>query len=269
MLVGVIASCAHIEVDTHAGRMNVHKENLDEICQNFGPQTPRNIYLRSGENTVVFPKAPSVASMNLCNIHFHNAAEHKAKAFSISTAKDENRQSSGYQCGISTTLTPAELTPYEGNKCSGIEPGDTIEVHWVYSTCDVSPGPGLGSCLSETCANPSLRVETQVFTVVNDLSALNFSNYSIIEKSATGFNQSKALPSGTGNPVEFLGSTTGPKYTEEVCSPMQVTWSVRPQCAKIHIGSLSNWCDSNQFDEDHAHGVRELVTNPKLLSPIQ
>ena len=45
----------------------------------------------------------------------------------------------------------------------GVKPGDTIEVHWVYSSCDVSPGKTLGACLSDACVNPQLRVETQVF----------------------------------------------------------------------------------------------------------
>jgi len=33
---------------------------------------------------------------------------------------------------------------------------------------------GLGSCFSDSCINPNLRVEAQIFTVVNDSSALNF-----------------------------------------------------------------------------------------------
>ena len=81
--------------------------------------------------------------------------------------------------------------------------------------------------------------------------------------------QAKALPTNVGKPVEFMGSTTGPKYTEQQCSPMQVIWSVRPQCAKIDINSLGKWCKGNIFKEDHAHGVRKLVTNPALLSIIK
>ena len=206
--------------------------------------------------------------MNLCNIHFHNPAEHKAPAFSVIKPGDEHGKA-GYQCKISSQLTDYELMPYEDNQCKGVKPGDTIEVHWVHSSCDVEPGPGLGSCLSESCANPSLRVETQVFTVVNDPDALDFSAFTPVNKQIAGMQQAKTLPSGTGTPVEFLGSTTGPSYSEQVCSPLQVTWSVRPQCAKLDIRSLSNWCASNVFNEDHAHGVRNLVTNPKLLAPIQ
>ena len=55
--------------------------------------------------------------------------------------------------------------------------GDTIEVHWVHTSCDVTPGEGLGSCLSDKCANPELRVEAQVFLVVNDSNALDFADF--------------------------------------------------------------------------------------------
>jgi len=139
----------------------------------------------------------------------------------------------------------------------------------VYSSCDVKPGKGLGSCLSDNCANPNLRVEAQVFTVVNDSSANNFNDLSYDGNIVNGLHQAKALPTNTGKPVVFLGSTTGPKYTEQKCSPYQVTWSVRPKCAKIDINSLSKWCKDNVFDEDHAHGVKKLVKNPKLLSDIK
>jgi hypothetical protein len=48
-----------------------------------------------------------------------------------------------------------------------------------------------------------------------------------------------------------------------------VTWSVRPECAKLDIGSLHKWAsDGNVFKENHSHGVRQLVTAPELLSPI-
>ena len=104
---------------------------------------------------------------------------------------------------------------------------------------------------------------------MNDRSALDFNTMTYDGNIVNGYHQAKSLPKNTGKPVEFLGSTTGPKYTEQTCSPLQVTWSVRPKCAKIDINSLSKWCEGNVFEEDHAHGVRKLVTNPKLLSKIK
>lgn len=236
------------------------------ICTDFGPQTPRDIDSKAGTNPVTFPVAPAADKLNLCNIHFHNGAEHKAKAFSLVNKIDGKE--SGFQCAMSQELSEAERAPYAGNACKGVAPGDTIEVHWVHSSCDVSPGKGLGSCLTDDCQDPSLRVETQVFTVVNDPNALDFAEFTTLVK-RDGLNQAKAIPSDTGTPVQFLGSTTGPKYNDSVCSPMKVTWSVRPQCAKVNIASLSKWCEGNVFKEDHAHGVRKLVTPEALLSPIQ
>ena len=246
----------------------------EEACVGFGPQTPRNIDSLQGENKRVFAKAPDSKEMNLCNIHLHKNAEHQAKAFSIYAGDgDGHGYESGYQCNISKSLTKAELMPTKSAVCKGehgaLKAGDTIEVHWVHSSCDVKPGKGLGSCLSASCANPDLRVETQVFTLVNDPNALDFNTLDYDGNMVNGLHQAKAIPDNTGKPVEFLGSTTGPKYSEQACSPLQVTWSVRPQCAKLDINTVAKWCEENVFEEDHAHGVRKLVTNPKLLSKIK
>ena len=207
--------------------------------------------------------------MNLCNIHTHTNAEHKGPGFSISAGAGEH---GGYKCNEGESLTAAELEdPTHGHGAfHGIKPGDTIEVHWVHTSCDITPGKGLGSCLSDACANPQLRVETQVFLVVNDKNALNFNDFVYAGNMVNGLHQAKGLPSGTGDPVVFAGSTTGPKYTQETCSPLQVTWSVRPACAKVDVSSLYKWAkDGNIFEEDHSHGVRQLVTAPALLAPIK
>ena len=240
-----------------------------EACVGYGPQTPRDIDNRVGENRRIFSIAPRYNDMNLCNIHFHVNAEHKAKDFSIYAGDGAHGHGGGYQCNDSRSLTREELRRPTRNDCAGVQPGDTIEVHWVYSSCDVKPGEGLGSCLSESCGNPNLRVEAQIFIVVDDSAAINFNELSYGGNIVNGLHQAKALPTNTGKPVEFLGSTTGPKYTDQQCSPLQVTWSVRPQCAKIDINSLSEWCKDNVFKEDHAHGVRKLVTSPELLSEIE
>jgi len=237
-----------------------------EACVGFGPQTPRDIDSKVGNNARSFSMAPDPSEMNLCNIHFHQNAEHKAKDFSIFAGQGDK---AGYQCEISKTLSAAEMAPVSGDVCHGLAPGDTIEVHWVHTSCDIEPGAGLGSCLSDKCANPDLRVETQVFTLVNDSSALDFADFAYDGNIENGYHQAKSLPSGTGEPVEFLGSTTGPSYSEAVCSPLQVGWSVRPSCAKLDINSLGKWCEANVFAEDHAHGVRKLVVNPDLLSEIE
>ncbi len=243
--------------------------SAEKLCQGFGPQTPRDISSVAGTNQRVFTLAPAANRMNLCNIHTHTNAEHKGPGFSVFAGKGEH---GGYKCNGTDNLTKAELEDPAGGHGAfhGIKPGDTIEVHWVHTSCDVAPGEGLGSCLSDACANPQLRVETQVFLVVNNPKALDFGKFAYGGNMVNGLHQAKSLPSGTGSPVVFAGSTTGPKYTQETCSPLQVTWSVRPNCAKIDVNSLYKWAkDGNVFKESHSHGVRQLVTAPELLAPIK
>ena len=237
-----------------------------QLCQGFGPQTPRDISDKQGTNKRAFSRAPASGALNLCNIHFHTNAEHKGPGFSIFAGKGKH---GGYRCNESAKLTEAELKAPDASICKGVKPGDTIEVHWVHTSCDITPGQGLGSCLSKSCANPQLRVEAQTFLVVNDPNAANFSDFAYAGNVVNGLHQAKALPSGTGAPVVFAGSTTGPKYTQSACSPLQVTWSVRPSCMKIDISSLNKWCSGNVFKEEHAHGVRQLVTAPELLAKIK
>ncbi len=239
-----------------------------DLCTGYGPQTPRDISSPAGANARLFATAPAASRMNLCNLHTHTNAEHRGPGFSVSAGAGEH---GGWQCNETASLTEAELAEPDGDATyEGVEPGDTIEVHWVHSSCDVSPGEGLGSCLSDACANPQLRVETQVFLVVNDSNALDFADFAYAGNVVGGLHQAKSLPSGTGAPVVFAGSTTGPSYTESKCSPFQVTWSVRPSCAKLDINSLHRWAaDGNVFNEHHSHGVRQLVTAPELLAPIE
>jgi len=246
-----------------------HTKTTGPACEGFGPQTPRDIDHVKGSNPQTFSIAPKSKAMNLCNIHFHNNAEHKAKDFAIYAGKGDHGHGGGYQCKASKSLSRSELKKPAKNICKGLKPGDTIEVHWVHSSCQIKPGKGLGSCLSTKCANPDLRVETSVFTLVNDKSALNFNDYAYEGNMVKGKHQPKSLPRKLGKAVEFMGSTTGPKYTEQTCSPLQVTWNVTPRCGKLDINSIGQWCENNEFSEDHAHGVRKLVTNPKLLSIIK
>ena len=239
------------------------------ICTGFGPQSPRDIGSFDGLNARVFGRAPATSSLNLCNIHLHTNAEHKAPGFSIAAGSGEH---GGYKCNESDQLTPDERDdPAHGyGPFKGVKPGDSIEVHWVYSSCDVAPGEGLGSCLSKSCSNPALRVEAQTFLVVNDPKALDFETFVYRSDGKSGYHQPPALPQDTGTPVVYLGSTTGPKYDQSTCSPLQVTWSVRPQCTKLDISSLYRWAEEgNVFHENHAHGVRQLVSAPELLSPIE
>lgn len=236
----------------------------------FGPQSPRNIDNKEGQNHIVFSNSPAMSKMNLCNIHFHKNAEHAGGEF---TTYAGNGDGHGFQSGYryNGQLSSAELTPVSGKICPSehgdLKVGDTIEVHYVYSTAQIVPGQTLGACLNEDIGNPQLRVEAQVFVLVNDENAADFNQMTQYDV-RDGYFQATDIPSNSGTPVIYAGSTTGPKYNEQG-SPFEVTWSVRPKVVKVNASSVGKWCEGNTFKEDHAHGVRNLVINPKLLSPIE
>jgi len=230
----------------------------------FGPQSPRDIDSAAGTNTRAFSEAPHYSQMNLCNIHFHEGAEHKGGEF---TTYIGNGDGEGYGTGykFSGELSAAE-TASAGDAIGDKGHGDTIEVHYVHTTAKVIPGPTLGACLSDAIGNPQLRVETQVYVLVNDPNALNFVDLAA-HKVVDGVHQAVNIPTNTGDPVQYEGSTTGPGYNEKG-SPFQVSWSVRPKVAKVNIATVGQWFGGNVFNEDHAHGVRNLVMNQDLLSQI-
>ena len=234
-----------------------------KICKKYGPQSPRDVTKRAGSNPIKFGFAPRHQEMNLCNIHFHRNAEHRANGFKMRGGKSKY---SGWRCNDTEKLSKAHKKPFKKNHCKNVKPGDTIEVHWVYSNCSVKPGKGLGACLAPSCANPQLRVETKVFLVVNDKKALNFKKFTAVER-RRGYYQAKVLPN-RDDAVQYLGSTTGPKYSEKKCSPLQVTWSVGQTCDRVNISTLSSWCKKNPYGENHAHGVRQIVKSKELLSQI-
>jgi hypothetical protein len=230
-------------------------------CATVGPQAPRDIRNPFGANLVRFGFAPPAEKMNLCDIHFHRYAEHRAGGYSRLAGDGDHK---GYICNGST---PPERTTHGGNKasgCNGIAVGDTIEVHWVFTTCEVEPGPTLDSCFTDTCKDPQLRVEARVFQLTDrdtDPDFRTFADYS---------SGNVKLPSAI-EPVQYLGSTTGPSYNDGTCSPFKVTWNVASQCQNLNINTIDNWCGKakNAFEEDHAHGVRSLVTDAALLSQFK
>lgn len=235
----------------------------------FGPQSPRDIDSFAGTNPRRFSPAPAAKKMNLCNIHFHKSAEHRGGEFRLYAGNgDGHGYGSGYK--YSGQLSAAEKRPVGSAICpsphGALEAGDTIEVHYVYTTASVKPGPSLGACMNEAAKNPQLRVEAEVYVLVNDRKAADFRALTQVEN-RDGYYQAVNLPDSTGRPVVYAGSTTGPGYNEKG-SPYEVTWSVHPKVAKVDILTVGEWCKSNMFEEDHAHGVRNLVVNPALLSRI-
>ena len=264
----LVAGCAGEPVPESADpapAAGIAAESEAALCLDMGPQTPRDISSIFGLNTESFPLAPEAGEMNLCNLHTHTNAEHKGPGFSVFVSDADD---GGYACNETAALSEAELAPAEG-AYKGVQPGDTIEAHWVHTSCDAAPGEGLGACVPDGCDNPLLRVEAQVFLVVNNPEALDFTAMDY-GGGDDGLHQAKMIPATTGEPVLFRGSTTGPSYDQSNCSPVRVTWSVRPQCARLDINSLHRWAaEGNAFNETRSHGVRQLVTAPELLSPIE
>lgn len=235
----------------------------------YGPQSPRDLASRKGGNTRVFMNAPAYQQMNLCNIHFHENAEHKGGEFTkFAGHGDGHGFGTGFQ--YAGKLTEQESRPLAAEVCKGehggLQAGDTIELHYVFSSAQVKPGPTLNACLNEAGANPQLRVEAQVFVLVNDPKAADFNALTQVGQ-VKGYHQPINMPTTTGKPIQYAGSTTGPAYNEKG-SPLQVSWSVRPKVVKVNVDSVGQWCKANAFNEDHAHGVRNLVVNEKLLSKV-
>ncbi|RPJ65153.1 hypothetical protein DRW07_16610 [Alteromonas sediminis] len=271
-LFGAATAAGYALADDHGDMLAKQKAALEANTagKGFGPQSPRDIDQDYGTNKRVFGMAPNRAEMNLCNIHFHRFAEHKGGNFTTWAGHGDGKgTNTGYVWD--GKLADAQMKPVNRQVCASkgqsLQVGDTIEVHYVHSAAMVEPGPTLGACLQDNQMNPGLRVEAQVFVLANDDNALDFKQLAHIE-TVNGYAQAPNIPSDTGVPVQYLGSTTGPAYNEKG-SPLQVTWSVRPEVAVVDINSVADWCDDNVFNEDYAHGVRNLVTNPKLLSTIE
>lgn len=223
-------------------------------CIGAGPQSPRDIDNRAGSNSVKFEDAPSIKDMNLCNIHFHRNAEHKSAEYSTFVKDGSN---SGWACQEPAAGRLSKKHA-EYNGCEGIAEGDTIEVHWVHTTCDINTpgvkplGGGLNACLTTMCPNPQLKVVAQVF-VLQKNGELKFAESPISHNDPT---------------VVYSGSTTGTSWNNNHCSPLQVTWDVKKTCDTLDIDDFSKWCSNNKYKDNHAHGVRELVTSEALLSKI-
>lgn len=273
MTAALVASTAYAGSDGHAVSDEVIAGQRAALAaategKGYGPQSPRDIDMHAGANHRAFSTAPAVTEMALCDIHFHENAEHKGGSF---TTYAGNGDGHGFGTGFKYDgeLTAAELAPVAMKVGEGehgdLVPGDTIEIHFVHSTAQATLGPSLGTCLSDAIGNPQLRVEAVVAVLVAEGGA-DFVEMAHI-KEINGLNQVPNLPANLGESVVYNGSTTGPGYNEKG-SPFQVTWSVRPEVVKLSIASVDAWLKDNPFGEDHAHGVRNLVTNPNLLAQI-
>ena len=109
-----------------------------------------------------------------------------------------------------------------------LQPGDTIEVHYLQAAAKFEPRPTLGGCVTETNKNPQLRVEAQVYVPVNDESAAAFMDLTALA-AVNGFHQAVNIPTDTGIAIKYAGSTTGPGCNEKLASPGQRVSSTKFQ----------------------------------------
>ena len=104
----------------------------------------------------------------------------------------------------------------------------------------------------------AVGVQGQVFTIVNDESYFypDMIRGMVVDK-----------PRGMGQDVAiYTGSTTGEKFSNEVCSQYApLTWHVDRKCHMISASSFDKLCQDMTMQRDdmsddlHAHGSCELV----------
>lgn len=133
--------------------------------------------------------------------------------------------------------------------CESVEVGDRVEFHWVHTNCE--PGDevvqGLDNCVCNR-EDLVLRVYAQAYVVGED---------------------GVAPEQPEGDLSTYAGSTTGPNYDNETCSPAKVNWEVARAAEVLARDELATWCESNPWPgEDHPHEARELVTREDWLSEI-
>ena len=92
----------------------------------FGPQSPRDIDAKSGLNGRTFGTAPAHSDMTLCDIHFHENAEHKGGDFTTYAGNGDGK-GNGTGFKYNGSLSATELTPLDA-KIGASEHGD-LEGH--------------------------------------------------------------------------------------------------------------------------------------------
>jgi hypothetical protein len=255
-------------------------------CDMAEPQSPRD--LSTGATGTMRPKASALTDaqanyLPLVNVHFHLGAEHKSDDYMDSTILDtysaSHRRLSqkqlearrlatgevapGYMCDNSA-LSSDQLAPYNWQYCAGqMYVGYSYEVHYVHSSAGYTDSEavaagvdgiddGLGGAANgRGLLNPMIVVQGQVYHIVNG-----------------GANVSDLLHGwtvvGHTNAVNYMGSTTGPSHTNEICSPFAITWHVDTMCHDVSPESFDNLC--KQMEDQYGlvgdlypHGSRILV----------
>lgn len=224
-LVGTVYAAGDIYHTTDGGQTTTSPDSWNNCGKTAtgevitGPQAPRDIDSRRGTNKTLFRTAFKTNKMNLCDIHYHWNAEHKSKAYSTFIGI-ENSEHSGWAIVEPASTDPVYRIEHDiahlldGDVHDiGVIVGDTIEVHFVHSSCDVKyeeldPANGLGNCATSVCANPQLRVIAQVFKVVDHDADITDLDHPMKHDDRR---------------VVYTGSTTGAKHNNDHCSLFTIT----------------------------------------------
>jgi len=265
-------------------------------CDDAEPQAPRDLMPdATGQMT---PKAAVLseaqkALLPMVNVHFHLGAEHKAEAYSDSTAidkydeahdgrrpgfmthhadnkYDEGEVRPGFMCTTSD-LSEDQKKPYEFEFCKGdVAVGKTYEIHYVYSSAgftdaeaDAAGVDGIDDRIAGSAfngrglLNPVVVTEAQVFQIVQ----------------GAKHHVDDLLHGWSGDHEEcviYAGSTTGTSYNNEVCSPYSVTWHVDTACYRVSPEVFDNLCKQmkelyNLKSDLFPHGSRILVDSKYVV----
>ena len=109
------ATSAHAASETAPVGDNVIAAQRVALAENsagkgYGPQSPRDLETLSGDNPNEFQPAPTATEMHLCNIHFHENAEHRGGEFTTYAGNGKGAGTGFLQDG---DLSEAELAPLD------------------------------------------------------------------------------------------------------------------------------------------------------------
>jgi hypothetical protein len=242
-------------------------------CSDAGTQSPADVSegaLASGAS--ILPTNAilrNVSLMTLANVHYHSPAEHRSQGeFSTPNASesgfacDDASDATGTARVVATNGDDVSDARYAFSFCQDVAVGDTIELHWVYSTGAARTGvsDGLSGAFA-TQNNPYVVVRAQVFKITNnpsdDVADLLVSWNTTLVSDA----------------VRYVGSTTGDKYDNvDRCSPFLVIWHVDRECHRVSARSLDEMCrvmkDNGLSDDLKAHAARQLVPSSLTASAL-
>jgi len=271
--------------NTNAATQEVELEGSENdpplYCRDAEPQSPRDVSSGFvGDMRARFKPLDGDAIKDFIqvNLHWHLGAEHYSKGeYDIPVGKHLHYRHGvpewdghplvpeGTQPGFFCNLRKYDdyLKPYDFQYCKHAKVGYTYEFHWVFS----SAGPlerefrifnGLGQAFNRS-KNPTAIVRGQVCRIINDE---RLRTEDQIEEDYNNFIEQWREPY-FGDAVRYVGSTTGPSYNNEVCSPLQVNWHVDTKCCTLTAQTMDRTCQrmaEQGLTTDLApHGSRELV----------